>query len=151
MATSPLKARLPVPSMIVPPRITMSCMPTSRMGSRRRGRAETSFSFDEYRLTVGGKLGSWMHPSLAATLRQFPQHEKSGDSCSTLTDRPDERLNVRDGVKSRLGRRPRFLVRSGRSKQLDFVQLRMVPGSRRLTRARAAFPCYGILRIRVHR
>src|ERR1700737_2747006 len=101
MATSPQNAALPVPSKIVPPRITMSCMPTSRMGSRRRGRAKTYFSFDEYRLTVGGKLGSRVHPSLAATLRQFPQHEKSGDSCSALTDRRDERLNARDGCHSR--------------------------------------------------
>jgi hypothetical protein len=30
MATSPLNAALPVPSKIVPPRITMSCMPSSR-------------------------------------------------------------------------------------------------------------------------
>src|SRR5262245_25581212 len=52
MATSPLKAALPVPSMIVPPRMTMSCMPTSRMGSRRRGRADLLL-LDEYCLIVG--------------------------------------------------------------------------------------------------
>src|SRR6202790_1248030 len=36
------------------------------------------------------------YSSLAAILRQFPQPGKSGDSCSALTDRPENRLNVRD-------------------------------------------------------
>src|ERR1700730_8958657 len=57
MATSPLNAALPVPSTIVPPRITMSCMPTSRMGSRRRGRAETYLRSTNIAGQSGGKLG----------------------------------------------------------------------------------------------
>ena len=33
----------------------------------------------------------------------FPQHQQSGDCYSTLTDRPDERLNVRFGSNSEVG------------------------------------------------
>jgi hypothetical protein len=42
MATSPLKAALPVPSMIVLPRMTMSCMRASH-GRAAQGRAKTCF------------------------------------------------------------------------------------------------------------
>jgi hypothetical protein len=51
------------------------------------------FAFDEYRLVA-----------LEATLCQFPKQEKPDDSCSALTDRPDERLNVRDGSKAHFWR-----------------------------------------------
>ena len=37
----------------------------------------------------------------------FPQHQQSGDCYSTLTDRPDERLNVRFGSIATEARCPR--------------------------------------------
>jgi hypothetical protein len=94
MATLPLNAALPVPSMVVPPRITMSCMPTSRMGAHRR---RNLFAFDVYCLTVACETWACDAVSLPCSdTTQFLQRGKSGDSCSAPTDRPDERLNVRD-------------------------------------------------------
>src|ERR1700742_987896 len=45
MATSPEKAGLPVPSMIVPPRMTMSCMPASPWS--RASKPRNLFLLDE--------------------------------------------------------------------------------------------------------
>jgi hypothetical protein len=57
-----------------------------------------------------------MQPSLAAARRQFPQHEKSRDCCSALSDRPDERLNVKDGSFAPLSEGPVLAAQSGRSR-----------------------------------
>src|SRR5580698_7875122 len=74
MAMSPQNAALPVPSMIVPPRITMSCMPTSRRGSRRRRPRRDPFSLETTPVSTTGEVGLPCN-ALNASLHA---HKKSG-------------------------------------------------------------------------